>query len=346
MEGSYLYFIYRNDVPSPVYLIGKVGRGTGPRYKHYTTAYGTNYDVHIVVPSACYKAAEKDLLEWCRGKGYVRTDAETIDMPTMSDDMAWKDIKTVYMNIVTAIKDRMSIYGSVWHAYVGGKKTSLCCIADAPETTWTVPVVEEKVVAYVPPVIDMNDALRLYAECIGIRGYDLSWKHAEKIFHDRWCGKDTQMMVKGCVHGRQQYLEYAARYKMALDDGMDAEAASTISLPPDVDSRDAVTRYGILMKIKRMASIEYADGMHRWRFKASLRKDPAWHDIMRRSDRRFGIHVMDKGTCHHNMWQMLSTLFTKEYGIIHTMDDERVGRGQERWWVYSFGSDDALVDVG
>lgn len=176
-----------------------------------------------------------------------------------------------------------------------------------------------------------------YGMCIKHRGYDLSWKHAEKIFYDHWYREDR--VVEWCVHGKREYLERAARRKMALDSGMDSYTASIVSISKDDIAINAATRYGTLMDIKNMASIEYKDGMHRWSFKDRLYEDPVWKDIMRRCDRHFHTHMMYNNECHPSMWHKMSKMLTKEYGIMHT-----VVYGQNV--VYSFGDNDTLVDVG
>ncbi len=121
MEEPYVYLVYRDEIKHTVGVVAKVGKGMKRRYRSYTTPYGTGYKVYLVVPdSGDYSACEKDLLTWCRDKGYLQNRSEIVTA-IPNDEDTWKDMKEKHLAIIADIKLKMETYGRTYNAGINGK---------------------------------------------------------------------------------------------------------------------------------------------------------------------------------------------------------------------------------
>lgn len=121
MEGDYLYLVYRDDAVHTVDIVAKIGKGRKNRYRSYTTPYGSGYKVYIVYPERDYSVCERELLLWCRSKGYLKDGAEVVTMMPRDGD-TWRDLKARHMTTINSIKQQMSTYGPAYEAGIKDRK--------------------------------------------------------------------------------------------------------------------------------------------------------------------------------------------------------------------------------
>lgn len=111
---GYVYFIYfrmNDSVYSSLRFIGKVGRGTGIRWKSYITPYGHGYTAAIL-RTPDYMTIENEVKQWGRKEGLIYQKGETIIVNTNVNDSIRMAIAR-YNLIVAQILDKISSYGEV-----------------------------------------------------------------------------------------------------------------------------------------------------------------------------------------------------------------------------------------
>ena len=111
---EYVYFIYSNmnrDDISITNFVGKIGKGTDLRYKSYITPYGRNYTACIIRLENPLMIESK-LLQWCRDKGYIRSQTETLYLPVSRSDTIDMCILR-YKGVIDDILSKMKEYGDI-----------------------------------------------------------------------------------------------------------------------------------------------------------------------------------------------------------------------------------------
>lgn len=87
-EKEYVYLIYADTTLEDTSLmdfVGKVGKGSGRRYRNYVTPYGDRYKVCMIYLENAHDVEQKILKE-CRKRGYIKKRTETIYMPVSDSD--------------------------------------------------------------------------------------------------------------------------------------------------------------------------------------------------------------------------------------------------------------------
>ena len=102
-------------------IVAKVGKGCKNRYRVYTTPYGSGYQVYLVYTIRDYSLCERELLAWCRSKGYLKDGSEVVTMVPRDGD-TWRDMKAHHMSIISSIKHKMSTYGTAYEAGIKDRK--------------------------------------------------------------------------------------------------------------------------------------------------------------------------------------------------------------------------------
>jgi len=114
MTSEYVYFIFKDFTHhiDALQFIGKVGRGTGNRYKSYTTPYGSGYSTVLLYHDNAY-AIEADLIEWCKTQGYIENKKTEVLSIIVSIDDTIRTILNRYNEIILKIMERMRCYGDI-----------------------------------------------------------------------------------------------------------------------------------------------------------------------------------------------------------------------------------------
>lgn len=110
---SYVYFVY-GDVKNTTSITnfhGKIGKGSGDRYKCYVTPYGSEYIACILYHNKAFHM-ESYIQKWCRKEGYMKEDTETIYMDVLDTDTI-VDCRKKFHNIICKIIYTMRLIGPI-----------------------------------------------------------------------------------------------------------------------------------------------------------------------------------------------------------------------------------------
>ena len=115
---EYVYLIHTDTSRVDLSLmdfVGKIGKGSGKRYKSYTTPYGNRYRTSIIYTLNPH-SIEQQILRQCKEKGYIRGRTETLYLPVSNSDTI-EICKQRYDSLINDIINIFKLYGDILPLY-------------------------------------------------------------------------------------------------------------------------------------------------------------------------------------------------------------------------------------
>lgn len=207
-----------------------------------------------------------------------------------------------------------------------------------------------------------------YSKVLSRRGYDLTWKHAERVFYDQW-NRGGDERVRTIIIMKSEIGTYSDRVKALQSDHARCEASGEVLLfrknptddgtkvtkenipalvmPEGGRGRNAVVRYRLLLQLFSYAvSVVENDRLY-LRYRPGVRNNEKFKKLCERIDRQFDSGLLKRGECHHNLWKKISHILQHQYCIYHKMETYQTRKygPQEMINEYSFEAVDTLVDM-
>lgn len=98
-----------------------------------------------------------------------------------------------------------------------------------------------------------------YLQCIEDKGYDIHWKHSERLYYDQW-NIGRRDIVKMCTVMKSEWDHYEIQVKNMIDQGVSIEEAKNSCMPSNIH-RDALIRYSAFKDLISFCNHKI-DGIH------------------------------------------------------------------------------------